>query len=127
MSTLLKIAFALSCVGLLACGGADQGDAAIARMAAISKRMCACQDVACATGVMKELSAMPAGSGALSKAQMDKAMKVAATIVECQKKFMDAPAPKPTVVPPPVPPTAEAAAPAVVPAAPVAPAAPTNP
>ncbi len=129
MKNLLKTAFALSFVSLAACGGGG-ADAAIAKMGKMADKLCACKDMKCAEGVMKEMSSMKEPSGKPSKAQMEKAMKIAEKMAECQKKLMtaDMPAPPPA---PPAPPPAPPAPPAADPAtgsgsAPAAPA-PTTP
>lgn len=102
MKNLLKTAFALSFVSLAACGGGG-ADAAIAKMGKMADKLCACKDMKCAEGVMKEMSSMKEPSGKPSKAQMEKAMKIAEKMAECQKKLMQADMPTPPT-PPPAPP-----------------------
>lgn len=71
-------------------GGAD---AAIRSMGRLADKLCACRDMSCAEGVMREMSSMKEPSGKPSKAQMDKAMKIAEQMAECQKRLMTADAP----------------------------------
>ena len=103
MKNLIKTAIAaLSFAGLAACGGGG-ADAAIAKMGKMADKLCACKDMKCAEGVMKEMSSMKEPSGKPSKAQMEKAMKIAEKMAECQKKLMTAAAPPMPPMPPPTP------------------------
>jgi hypothetical protein len=104
MKNLLKTALAVSFVSLAACGGGG-ADAAIAKMGKMADKLCACKDMKCAEGVMKEMSSMKEPSGKPSKAQMEKAMKIAEKMAECQKKLMQADMPPVPPTPPPAPPT----------------------
>ncbi|HVV83119.1 MAG TPA: hypothetical protein VHE35_08560 [Kofleriaceae bacterium] len=105
MKNLIKTALALSFVSFAACGGSG-ADAAIAKMGKMADKLCACKDMKCAEGVMKEMSAVKEPSGKPSKAQMDKAMKIAEKMADCQKKLMAADMPPPPPTPPtPPPPT----------------------
>ena len=87
MKNLLKTALALSFVSLAACGGSS-ADAAIAKMGKMADKLCACKDSKCAEAVMKEMSGMKDPGGKPSKSQMEKAMKIAGQMAECQKKIM---------------------------------------
>ena len=106
MKNLIKTALAVSFVSLAACGGGG-ADAAIAKMGKMADELCACKDMPCAEGVMKKMSSMKEPSGKPSKAQMEKAMKIAEKMADCQKKLMQAnmpPPPPPAPVAPPTPP-----------------------
>jgi hypothetical protein len=123
MKNLIKTAIAaMSFASLAACGGGG-ADAAIAKMGKMADKLCACKDMKCAEGVMKEMSSMKEPSGKPSKAQMEKAMKIAEKMAECQKKLMQADMPPPPPPPPADPAPAAPADPAAAPAAPADPAA----
>lgn len=107
MKNLIKTALAVSFVSLAACGGGG-ADAAIAKMGKMADELCACKDMPCAEGVMKKMSSMKEPSGKPSKGQMEKAMKIAEKMADCQKKLMQAnmpppPPPPPAVMTPPPP------------------------
>ena len=69
-------------------GGGGSTDRAIRRMDHLADQLCACADTACSERVMAEMSSMPTPSGKPSKAQMDRAMKIAERMAECQKNLM---------------------------------------
>ena len=119
MKNLIKSAIAaLSFAGLAACGGGG-ADAELAKMGKLTDKLCACKEMKCAEGVMKEMSSMKESKSKPSKAQMDKAMKLATRMAECQQKLMAADMPPPAPMPPPPAPTPTpppAADPAMAPA-----------
>ena len=71
----------------------DRADAAIAKMGRLGDKLCACRDMTCAEGVMKEMASMKEPSGQPSRAQMDKAMKIAEKMADCQKRLVAADVP----------------------------------
>ena len=93
---------ATSCKSALAGGdpglagdGPDDGpgytaEVAIAKMGRMADDLCACKDMACAEQVMKKMSSMKEPAGKPTRAEMEKAMKIAEKMAECQKKLMTA-------------------------------------
>lgn len=49
----------------------------------------------CAEGVLKDMQAMPEPHGKPTKAQMERAMKIAERMAECQKELMRQDMPSP--------------------------------
>ncbi len=76
----------------------DEVDAVIGRLAEFGDALCACTDVACAEGVMAEMSAMPSlkkQHGKPTEPQMQRAFEIAVRMTECQKALLAADAPPP--------------------------------
>ena len=90
-----KVVRALRSAGLISFPGQDDdedegggADDAISRMDRMADDLCRCVDLPCAENVMKEMSSMREPSGKPSKAQMERAMKIAERMADCQKRLM---------------------------------------
>ena len=75
-------------------------DSAIDKMARIGDEVCACRDMPCLDGAMKKMSALKEPSGKPTKAQMERAMKIAEKMADCQKRIMTMDMPPPPPPPP---------------------------
>ncbi len=80
-------------------------DGIIGHMGKLTDKLCACGDMACAEGVMKEMSTLKEPPEKPTKPQMEKAMALAQKMAECQKRLMTAAPPAPSIPPAPPPPT----------------------
>jgi cyclophilin family peptidyl-prolyl cis-trans isomerase len=75
--------------------GRGSADQTIALMGQMADDLCACKDMACAESVMKAMSSLKEPAGKPSKAQMEKAMRLAEKMADCQRALMAANAPAP--------------------------------
>lgn len=66
----------------------DPVDRTLRTMSRAADRVCACKDTACAEVAMKALSNMKAPTGKPTRAQMERAMKLAERMAECQKTLI---------------------------------------
>ncbi|MEQ1735880.1 MAG: serine/threonine-protein kinase [Rhodoglobus sp.] len=105
---LLGAAIIVATVGGLA-WVASKGDsdsnstgATLAKFDKITDELCACRDMACAEGVMRKLNDLksPKDSSKMSKAEVERAMKIAARMTECQLKLANDAMPPPPSPPP---------------------------
>lgn len=68
----------------------DDTETAIGRMSEAADRLCACADMTCAEGVMRELMAMQEPAGKPTKQQMERAIAIAERMAACQRALMTA-------------------------------------
>jgi hypothetical protein len=122
MKNLFRIAAAVSFAALAACGGGATDDA-IAKMGAIADELCACTNQECVDAAMKKMASIPEPKDKPSKAQTEKAMKIARRMADCQQRITTAAAPAAPAAPPSEP-TPPAAPPPAAPPPSEAPAAP---
>ena len=69
-------------------GGLEGADAAIAQMAAIGDAVCRCKDQACLDHAMKRMARLREPAGKPTRAQMERAMKIAERMADCQKRIL---------------------------------------
>src|SRR5688572_27281334 len=92
---------AMLVVAVVAAG--HRHDAPIASMGKIADEICACKSKICSDPRgMREMAALGDSSGKPTKAQMEKAMKIAERMTACQRRIMAMDMPPPPPPPPPV-------------------------
>lgn len=94
MKNLIAASVVLSLATFAACGGSG-ADAAIAKMDKVAAELCACKDVKCAESAMKKRFSLKELSGKPSRAQMEKAAKIAERMADCQTRLTTAALPPP--------------------------------
>jgi peptidyl-prolyl cis-trans isomerase A (cyclophilin A) len=78
--------------GLVGDGGSHDGAGAepvLASMSTMADELCACTDVACSDAVMHRLATLDQPTVRPTTEQMERAMKIAEKMVECQKRLTD--------------------------------------